>query len=169
MIEQPTNHRMSIMKICVAPASTKTGRAAIDALLKDTGQHSVVGIYRDLGKVPEHFKWNPWFEARQGDVASVETLNFSGCDVLLTMTPPFLFTSDDPVSTAKEISDNVREAVLRVGSIRRIVYISSMGAQHESGVVRRRCYFSPCFRFDTQADFCILTRFEGRGCNQPCC
>jgi hypothetical protein len=30
-----------------------------------------VGIYRDLNKVPEKFKANPAFEARQGDIATV--------------------------------------------------------------------------------------------------
>lgn len=122
------------MKVCVAPASTKTGEAAIDALLEDPSGPSVVGVYRDLSKVPERFKTHTRFEARRGDVASAASLDFSGCDALITATPPLYFSPSGPIQGAREVSSNVKVAV-KDSNINRLVYISSCGAQYASGVV----------------------------------
>ena len=124
------------MKVTVVPASTKTGQAVIGHLLKSHNSDlAVVGIYRDLAKVPETFKSNPLFEARQGDVASPDTLDFAGSDVVVTMSPPLLFSPGDPIAGAKQLAENVREGVIRSGTVRRLIYISSMGAQYERGMV----------------------------------
>ena len=124
------------MRVTVVPASTKTGQAVIDHLLEShTPDLAVVGIYRDLAKIPEKFKSNPLFEARQGDVASPDTLDFAGSDVVVTMSPPLLFSPGDPIAGAKQLAENVRERVLRSGTVRRLVYVSSMGAQYEHGMV----------------------------------
>ena len=124
------------MKVTVVPASTKTGQAVIDHLLKShTPDLTVVGIYRDLARVPANFKSNSLFEARQGDVASPDTLDFAGSEVVVTMSPPLLFSPGDPIAGAKQLAENVRERVICSGTVRRLVYVSSMGAQYEHGMV----------------------------------
>lgn len=120
------------MKVTVAPASTRTGRATINALLEDPSQPLVTGIYRDLSKAPPELKANPRFHAVQGDIADPDSLNFSGADVVVTATPPQL-TADDPVSPARLWAQNVKQAVIKAASVRRLVYISSCGAQHSNG------------------------------------
>lgn len=127
---------ISDMKITVIPASTKTGQAAIEALLASQSlELSVTGIYRELGKVPDKFKSDPRFEARPGDVATESSLDFAGSDVVIVITPPLLFSPGDPISGAKSLANNVREAVRRSSTVRRVVYVSSMGAQFDKGTV----------------------------------
>lgn len=124
------------MKVTVIPASTKTGHAAIESLLASKSPElSVLGIYRDLNKVPEKLKTKSQFEARHGDVATEPSLDFAGSDVVVAITPPLMFTSDDPIPGAKSLANNVKEAISRSSTVRRVVYISSMGAQYEKGVV----------------------------------
>ncbi len=122
------------MQITVAPASSKICRAAVEALLADSSQPKVIGIYRNLNKVPAEFKSHPNFTAVHGDLTEPATLDLTGSDALLVMSPP-KHDGSDYVSWARNISCNTREAVKRSGSIRRLVYISSMGAQHAQGVV----------------------------------
>ena len=124
------------MKVTVIPASTKTGHAAIESLLASKSPElSVLGIYRDLNKVPEKLKTESQFEARHGDVATESSLDFAGSDVVITVTPPLMFTSDDPISGARSLANNVKEAIRRSSTVRRVVYVSSMGAQYEKGTV----------------------------------
>lgn len=124
------------MKLTVVPASTKTGRAALEHLVSNGLPNlAVEGIYRDLSKVPDSFKGGPAFEAQQGDVASVETLDFSASDVVIYIAPPLVFTASDLVAEAKRLAENVAQAVRRSGKVRRLVYVSSMGAQYEKGTV----------------------------------
>lgn len=124
------------MKVIVIPASTKAGHAALESLLaKESPDLSVTGVYRDLGKVPDKFKSNPGFDARQGDVASETSLDFAGSDVVIAITPPLMFSSGDPISGARSLASNVKEAIRRSSTVRRVVYVSSMGAQYERGTV----------------------------------
>lgn len=125
-----------VMKVTVVPASTKTGQAALEHLLSSNSPDlAVQGIYRDPRKIPDKFKENPAFEPRQGGIASPETLDFSGSDVVISVTPPLAFSANDLVGEAKRLAENVAEAVHRSGSVRRLIYVSSMGAQHEKGTV----------------------------------
>lgn len=124
------------MKITVIPASTKTGQAAAESLLaKQSTDLSVIGIYRDLGKVPDKFKSDPRFEARHGDVETESSLDFAGSDVVIAITPPLLFSPGNLISGARSLANNVREAIRRSSTVRRVVYVSSMGAQFEKGTV----------------------------------
>ncbi|KAL2129131.1 hypothetical protein VTI74DRAFT_8193 [Chaetomium olivicolor] len=119
------------MQITVVPASPKTGQAAIRALLADPSKPSVKGYYRDLAKVPEDFKAHPHFEAVKGDVENAGTLDFSGSDTVITITPP-IFDEQDSVAHAKLVSENVKNAVQKAG-VKRLVYLSSAGAQYDHG------------------------------------
>ncbi|KAF9874463.1 NmrA family protein [Colletotrichum karsti] len=121
------------MQITVVPASPKTGQASIRALLESAGEHTITGVYRNLDKVPSEFKGHPRFRAVKGDVANVGTLNFSGADAVVTITPP-LYSESKPIQRAREMAANVKYAVGRANdSVKRLVYVSSVGAQYEHG------------------------------------
>lgn len=122
------------MKVTVIPAGAQTSRHAIQRLLQDASSPTVIGVYRSLAKVPEEFKANPKFKAVQGDLTDGGTLDFRGSDAIITLTPPKLDGSDF-VAFGKAVSQNVRDAVQKSGTVKRVVYVSSMGAQYSHGTV----------------------------------
>lgn len=70
----------------------------------------------------------------QGDVEDASSLNFAGSDAVLNITPPLYHDEQDIVAHARKVSENVKEAVERDG-VRRVVVVSSAGAQYEAGTV----------------------------------
>lgn len=92
-----------------------------------------------MSKVPDEFKNHPKFQPVPGDVSDGSTLDFSGCDAVITMTPPKLDGSDF-IAFGKAVANNVRRAVERSGSVKRVVYVSSQGAQYPEGVVSSAIY-----------------------------
>ena len=127
-VSQPGN-------ITVIPASTKTGHATIEALLADPRKPKVTGYYRDLSRVPEALSANPNFGAVKGDIEDEPTLSFHGADAVLAITPPRVKGHDDLVEFAKKTSENIKGAVLNSKSVKRLAYLSSMGAECEKGTV----------------------------------
>ena len=127
-ISQPRN-------ITVIPASTKTGHATVEALLADPRKPKVTGYYRDLSRVPEALSANPNFVAVKGDIDHGSTLSFQGADAVLAITPPRVKGHDDLVEFAKKTSENIKEAVLNSKSVKRLAYLSSIGAQCDKDVV----------------------------------
>ncbi|EXL67027.1 hypothetical protein FOPG_16831 [Fusarium oxysporum f. sp. conglutinans race 2 54008] len=121
------------MKVVVVPASAQTSQWAIQTLLDDSSVPSVIGVYRDVGKVPAGFRNHQIFQAVQGDVSDGSTLDFSGCDAVITLTPPKLDGSDF-IAFGKNMATNVRQAVAKSRSVKRLVYVSSQGAQYAEGV-----------------------------------
>lgn len=125
----------SKMQIVIAPASTKTGAAAVRALL--SAQNSslrVKALYRDLHKVPDEFRHREDFTAVQADVSDASSLEFSGADAVLAITPP-VFDGRDPVGHSQLVSNNVRDAIEKAGCVKRLVLLSSVGAEFAEGVV----------------------------------
>lgn len=124
------------MRISIAPASTKTGAAVIRSLLShDDTSLEIHAIYRSPPpKAPSAFTQDSRFHSAQGDISDSSSLDFSGSDVVLTITPP-LYEADDLVKQAGVVSKNVKEAVERSGNVKRLVLLSSGGAQHSEGVV----------------------------------
>ncbi|GKT56262.1 HET domain-containing protein [Colletotrichum tofieldiae] len=121
------------MHVFVVPASPKTGQATIRALLDDASQPYVTGVYRDLERVPAEFRDHARFTAIKGDVANVGTLKFAGADAIVTITPP-LYSEANPIARAREMAANVKYAIGQAGdSVRRLVYVSSVGAHLEHG------------------------------------
>ncbi|GAB1196544.1 hypothetical protein APSETT444_005816 [Aspergillus pseudonomiae] len=123
------------MLIAVVPASPKTGQAAIRALLNSTETTTpitVKGVYRDLSRVPEEFLSNPHFQAVKGDVSDAASLDLTGADAVLAITPP-RYDGSDFLACARTASENTRLAIQKSGSVKRLVLLSSMGAEHESG------------------------------------
>lgn len=123
------------MNVFVVPASPKTGQATIQSLLDHPSQPHVTGVYRDLGRVPARFNDHPRFRAIKGDVADVSSLKFAGADAIVSITPP-QYSESKPITRAREMAANVKFAVSRVGcSVKRLVYVSSIGAHLEHGTV----------------------------------
>ncbi|KAF5557261.1 nucleoside-diphosphate-sugar epimerase [Fusarium napiforme] len=121
------------MQITIAPASNKTSTAAIRSLLSQEPGVQVKGLYRDLKKVPAEFNSTGNFMAVQGDVGDVNTLDFSGSDAVLMVLPP-AYDGRDIVEHAKRISNNVKTAIENAGGVRRLVLLSSVGAEFSDGV-----------------------------------
>jgi hypothetical protein len=122
------------MLIAVAPASPKTAQAAIRALLDTNQTAHVKGVYRDLSRVPAEFLAHPNFQAVKGDLDDATTLAFTGVDAVLAITPP-RYDGSDLFQWAKIVSENTKLAVQKSGSVKRLVLLSSMGAEHSSGTV----------------------------------
>ncbi|KAK4118849.1 NAD(P)-binding protein [Parathielavia appendiculata] len=120
------------MHITVVPASPKTGQATIRSLLADPFNPTVRAYYRDLSKVPSELKSNPRFEAVKGDVEDAGSLDFSGSDAVLNITPP-LYEEKDIIAHARLVSENVKAAVKKAESVKRLVLLSSVGAQYAHG------------------------------------
>ncbi|PFH55713.1 hypothetical protein XA68_17739 [Ophiocordyceps unilateralis] len=122
------------MRVAVAPASAKCARAAIRRLL--AASEPVVEIralYRDLSRVPDDFSRCPRFQAVQADVSDPSSLDFAGCEAVLAITPP-VYDGRDIVLYAEDVSKNVKDAILRSGTVKRLVLLSSCGAQFRHGV-----------------------------------
>lgn len=92
------------------------------------------GIYRNLSKVPADFGFHENFHAIYGDVEDASSLDVGGSDAVMTSTPPFL-TGEDPFVKAEQVSRNVRDAIERAGGVKRLMLLSSLGAEFEQGVV----------------------------------
>lgn len=120
-------------RITVIPASTKAGKETIRALLNDVSKPHVHGIYRDTAKAPTEFTYHPNFTASQGDVTSGAGLDFGGSDAVFYVPPP-TYDGTDQTEFAKTTANNVRKA-LQEGGVRRLVLHSTMGGQHDHGIV----------------------------------
>lgn len=121
------------MTITILPASTQTAQATIRALLNTSPSSAPIqAIYRNLSKVPAEFASNPRFRAVQGTIDDPSTLDLSGTDALFVITPPRW--EGDTFECARLTAENVKAAAKKAG-VRRVVYLSSIGAQCESGTV----------------------------------
>jgi nucleoside-diphosphate-sugar epimerase len=122
------------MHITVVAASPRTAQATIRHLLADASAPAVKGIYRNLSRVPEEFKANTRFEAVKGDIEDGASLDFSGSDAVFVVEPP-IFDERDTVQHTKDVSENVKAAIQRAQSVKRLVLLSSVGAQYDHGIV----------------------------------
>jgi len=121
------------MHITVVPASTRTAQATIELLLADKAAPTVTGVYRSLSKVPANFSAHPNFKAVQGDILDGASLDFSGSDALLAITPP-QYIESDIVADARKMAENTKAAAQKAG-VRRLVLLSSSGAEFDKGTV----------------------------------
>lgn len=124
------------MRITIVPASPKTSVATIRRLLESAGEKHdlyICGVYRDLTKVPAEFTAHPDFHAVQGDVEDGSSLSFGDAECVLTCTPPCTDPDADPIDRARFMAQNVKDAVERAGSVRRLVLLSSLGAEYTHG------------------------------------
>lgn len=123
------------MRITIVPAGPKTSAATIRQLLnKAPASVDVYGVYRNISKVPAEFLSHKNFHAVRGDIEDASSLDLSGSDAVMTSTPPF-FSGEDPFGKTEEVSNNVKGAVEKAGRIKRLMLLSSMGAEFAEGVV----------------------------------
>ncbi|KAF4983548.1 hypothetical protein FZEAL_1083 [Fusarium zealandicum] len=122
------------MQITIAPASTKTGAAIVRSLLSPRDQNlRVRALYRDVKKVPDEFKTHDNFTVVQADVSDASSLDFSGSDAVLAITPP-VCDGRNIADHANLVSKNVCDAIDKSGTVKRLVLLSSMGAEFAEGV-----------------------------------
>ncbi|KAF5858397.1 hypothetical protein ETB97_004437 [Aspergillus alliaceus] len=120
------------MHIAILPASPKTAQATIRTLLNINKQDiHIKAFYRDLSRVPASFLSHPNFHAVKGDVGDANTLDLTGIDAVLVITPP-VYDGSDYLEHARLVSQNTRTAIQKAG-VKRVVLLSSAGAEHESG------------------------------------
>ncbi|RSL91534.1 hypothetical protein BHE90_002529 [Fusarium euwallaceae] len=121
------------MQVTIAPASTKTGTAIVWSLLSFENQFiNIKALYRNVKKAPEEFTSHDYFTAVEADVSDAPSLDFSGSDTVLAITPP-VYDGRDIVVHAETVSKNVRDAVERAGTVKRLVLLSSVGAEFSEG------------------------------------
>lgn len=70
----------------------------------------------------------------QGDIEDGASLDFSGSDAVFNVQPP-IYEPKDTIQHARNVSENIKAVIARAGSVKRLVYLSSMGAQYDHGVV----------------------------------
>ncbi|KJZ78678.1 hypothetical protein HIM_02069 [Hirsutella minnesotensis 3608] len=121
------------MRVTIAPASTKTGTVAIRNLLAADETIEIRALYRNLDKVPAEFAGRPGFHAVKADVLDPSTLDFKGSDAVLAVTPP-AYDGRDIVAHSTATSTNVKDAIEMSGTVKRVVLLTSTGAQFSSGV-----------------------------------
>jgi uncharacterized protein YbjT (DUF2867 family) len=127
------------MNIAVVPASTRTGTAAIHALLELPSPNELIEVkayYRHTSKAPADFASHANVELAQGDVQDASSLEFEGCDAIFAVPPPF-FTHEDMIARSEKAAESVKIAIEKASSVKRLVLLSSQGAHLYDGVVCR--------------------------------
>ncbi|KAJ5335817.1 uncharacterized protein N7506_005753 [Penicillium brevicompactum] len=114
------------MLVTVVPASTKTGAATARSLLAKHVQ--VRGIYIDLSKIPAAFSANANIFAIEGHASDEGTFDLTGSDAVLAIIPP-VFDGRDLIEHAEKISSNIKSAIELAGNVKRLVLLSSEGAE----------------------------------------
>lgn len=131
------------MRVTIAAAGTRTGAATIQSLIETAPAGTeIYACYRNLAKVPEAFKEYPGFHAVQADVNDKSSLDFAGSHAVLAMTPPVFENSHEQSRT---VCTNIKEAVEKSGTVKRLILLSSKGAEFSSGVVspkNERCIYT---------------------------
>lgn len=122
------------MHITVVPGGSKTAAVASQTLLDDPRGPTVRAVFRDPSKAAAPLAAHPRFTAVRGDIGDAASLDFSGSDAVLLVTPS-RDDGYDVVQHAREISENVKAAIKAAGSVKRLVLLSSMGAQYGEDVV----------------------------------
>jgi uncharacterized protein YbjT (DUF2867 family) len=115
--------------IVITGASGKTGSKAAEALLK-TGENT-----RVIGRSPEHLQHltEQGAEAMIGDQGNVEFLTraFSGADAAYVIIPP-KYDTDNVRAHYNKMGAVIVDAVRR-SELRKMVFLSSLGAEHDTG------------------------------------
>ncbi|OJJ65939.1 hypothetical protein ASPBRDRAFT_436159 [Aspergillus brasiliensis CBS 101740] len=123
------------MLIAVLPASPKSAQETIRSLLEAdqlTAPVHVRAIYRDVAKAPAEFVAHGSFHAVAGDLSHAASLDLGGVDTVFAITPP-RYDGSDMMQWARQASENTRVAIRKAGTVKRLVLLSSMGAEQPEG------------------------------------
>ena len=123
------------MRFTILPASPKTAQAAIRTLLADPSAPQIRGVYRDLARVPAEFAANPRFEAVQGNIDDPASYagHLVGTDGVFHVQPPVYNPERNLAKDTTRISEGLKDGIKKSGTVKRLVYVSSMGAQYSEG------------------------------------
>jgi uncharacterized protein YbjT (DUF2867 family) len=118
------------MKIAITTPTGNIGSGLVEHLLK-RGGHELTLLCRDAARV-KHFT-DRGATAVQGDLGDADYVRRAteGADVLFWLTPPKLDAADFR-AYQNQLGDNAAAAV-RKNNIKRVVHLSSFGAQHADG------------------------------------
>jgi len=120
---------MAKKTFAVMGATGQVGRPLLDALLGKG--HRVRAIGRDFKKLEAlRAKGAQTFPAAFDDASRLSEA-FFGCEAVFAMIPPE-YGAEDPGACQDRIGESIRDAAARSG-VRKIVSLSSIGAQHASG------------------------------------
>jgi uncharacterized protein YbjT (DUF2867 family) len=122
--------RKKVMKIVINTPAGNIGRVVVDQLLR--AKENVVIISRHPKKVADLVKRGAHLEEGSIDDPRVLDHALKGADALFWLTP-FAYDQPDYIKWARRTGQTAASAVKRHG-VKRIVLISSVGAQHGSGV-----------------------------------
>ncbi|GLA02083.1 hypothetical protein AnigIFM60653_001379 [Aspergillus niger] len=123
------------MLVAVLPASPKSAQETIRALLEAdqlTAPVHVRAIYRDVAKAPAEFVSHGSFHAVAGDLSNAASLDLGNADTVFAITPP-RYDGSDMMQWARQASENTRIAIQKAGTVKRLVLLSSMGAEQPEG------------------------------------
>lgn len=123
------------LTISVLPGSSQAGREAIRALLKDEKRPIIRAIYRNPSKAPAEFLEDSHFTAVKADVSAESSLDFGNSDAVFYIPPP-TYDGTDSAEFAAKNANNVKIALKRTPSVKRLLVFSGLGAQYEKGIVR---------------------------------
>lgn len=123
------------MKVSIIPASTQAGKATIEAMLKRDDPPDIRAIYRNPSKAPSEFTSHSAFEAVKGGLDDGLDLDFSGSDTVFYVPPPSYDEAVDSADHATRTATRVKAALQKAPTVRRLVLLSALGAQHASGIV----------------------------------
>lgn len=121
------------LSITVLPASTQSGRETIRSLLSSPRPPTIRAVYRDTSKAPKEFTSNPNFTAVKGNVNDASSLDFGASDAVFYIPPP-TYDGTDTKEFATKTAGNVKAALQKATSAKRLVLFSAMGAQYERGI-----------------------------------
>lgn len=118
------------MKIAITTPTGNIGSGIVEHLLKQSG-HELTLLCRDPGKV-KHFT-DRGAKPVQGDLEDADFVRSAteGADALFWLTPPKVDAPDFRAYQNK-LGENAAAAV-RKNNIKRVVHLSSIGAQHADG------------------------------------
>lgn len=120
--------------ITVVPASTNVGRETIRVLLGSGRKLFIRGIYRDPSKALVEYTQNPNFEAAKGDVGDSASLDFSDSNAVFYIPPP-TYDGTDTSEWAAKSAANVKDAIRRAPTVKKLILHSAVGAHHNHGIV----------------------------------
>ena len=120
------------MQVTVLPASSNVGEETVRQLLASSADLTVRAVYRNVDKAPEEFKSNPRFKAVRGDVGTGD-LDLDASEAVLYV-PPMVLDGTDLDEFAARAAKNVKEAIERAGTVKRLVVQSALGS-HLKGIV----------------------------------